>query len=551
MFTSLAAHAAQFAFLLWFENPRKLSRPLPRSELNLDIERIYGGAKKPLVSRVPLSFGDRSEVTSSAASVVGANTSIPEEPELATPGVTEGGSHFALPEENGVDFAGETETEPELPELPQIPNSNATVRTRSDSTFSATSFSTSPSDPSSMTKSKPRSFAKRAKSVSMHDLTHRFFRKPVIVLDRIDIFRSTDFALITLLVYSVSTLVPALPTGLALTAHFLHALAWRVFHSYGLGLLLRAQSKSKWLVRHYLKHYHYPGEVGDADDKDRESVVKRATEEAFGNWQVGYNISLVMTYGELTLSHFICWAHVSLVCQPRLEDVQPAVGLDCQRHHASSRSWLCKSPHVRALAELTARHSLRCTSGRRRPAMKSSATSAGYTLTFSSSSRSRANSPTPASTDSSTTQSAAWAERLSSVYGSSAIPSWSLPWPSSPTSATGGSCRLLSSTSRQPSPNRADTRPHMKSLYGDRLRKDGGLTKTLKSVAGKTFADQAGRHSDIKRVVQEVKGSIEKVEDKLTEAVGEFLDHARPMFSDAVNETKFLLQQTRERMIIT
>jgi len=110
---------------------------------------------------------------------------------------------------------------------------------------------------------------------------------------------------------------------------------------------------------------------------------------------------------------------------------------------------------------------------------------------------------------------------------------------------------LLSSTSRQPSPNRADTRPHMKSLYGDRLRKDGGLTKTLKSVAGKTFADQAGRHSDIKRVVQEVKGSIEKVEDKLTEAVGEFLDHARPMFSDAVNETKFLLQQTRERMIIT
>jgi phosphatidylethanolamine N-methyltransferase len=91
----------------------------------------------------------------------------------------------------------------------------------------------------------------------------------------------------------------------------------------------------------------------------------------------------------------------------------------------------------------------------------------------------------------------------------------------------------------------------MKSLYGDRLRKDGGLTKTLKTVAGKTFADQTGRHADFKRVVQEVKGSIEKVEDKVTEAVGEFLDHARPMFSEVVNETKFLLQQSRERMIIT
>lgn len=134
----------------------------------------------------------------------------------------------------------------------------------------------------------------------MHDLTHRFFRKPVIVLDRLDIFRSTDFALMTLLAYALSTLVPALPPKLALTAHFLHALSWRLFHSYGLGLLLRAQSKSKWLVRHYLKHYHYPGEREDGAGPEPESVVKRATEEAFGNWQVGYNISLVMTYGGCT-----------------------------------------------------------------------------------------------------------------------------------------------------------------------------------------------------------------------------------------------------------
>jgi hypothetical protein len=46
-------------------------------------------------------------------------------------------------------------------------------------------------------------------------------------------------------------------------------------------------------------------DVGEVREKD--SVVKRATEEAFGNWQVGYNISLVMTYGEL------CRCQVSLV----------------------------------------------------------------------------------------------------------------------------------------------------------------------------------------------------------------------------------------------
>ncbi len=102
------------------------------------------------------------------------------------------------------------------------------------------------------------------------------------------------------MLYSLSTLVPPLPPRLALTAHFLHALTWRLFHSFGLGLLLRAQSNSKWLVRHFLKHYHYPGDLSNdepADGQERESVVRRATEEAFGNWQIGYNISLVMTYG--------------------------------------------------------------------------------------------------------------------------------------------------------------------------------------------------------------------------------------------------------------
>ena len=132
----------------------------------------------------------------------------------------------------------------------------------------------------------------------MHDLTHRFFRQPVVVLSRVDILRATDFALVVLIFYSLSCLVPALPPQVALGIHFAHALAWRVFHSFGLGLLLRAQSKSKWLVRHYLKHYHYPGDGGDVMAEGKESVVKSATEEAFGNWQVAYNISLVMTYGE-------------------------------------------------------------------------------------------------------------------------------------------------------------------------------------------------------------------------------------------------------------
>jgi hypothetical protein len=96
--------------------------------------------------------------------------------------------------------------------------------------------------------------------------------------------------------YGAAAVIPALPADLGLGAYFLHALVWRLFHSFGLGMLLDAQSKGKWYVRHYLKHYHYR-----SSEAEKETVVKRATEEAFGNWQVIYNISLVMTYGQYTV----------------------------------------------------------------------------------------------------------------------------------------------------------------------------------------------------------------------------------------------------------
>jgi len=65
----------------------------------------------------------------------------------------------------------------------------------------------------------------------------------------------------------------------------------------------------------------------------------------------------------------------------------------------------------------------------------------------------------------------------------------------------------------------------MKRLYGERLRKDGGLTKTLKSVAGRNLP-RAGKHApEIERVVRGVQGSLDKVEERVTEAVEDFLDH--------------------------
>lgn len=108
---------------------------------------------------------------------------------------------------------------------------------------------------------------------------------------RCHVFRSGDFKLVLLVAYSIIfiTCQPLSPNS-TLLLHFSHAVFWRLFHSFGLGLLLKAQSDSKWMVRHYVKHYHYPpGTTG-------------AVEEAFNNWKGLYNLSLCMTYGKYPAS---------------------------------------------------------------------------------------------------------------------------------------------------------------------------------------------------------------------------------------------------------
>lgn len=81
---------------------------------------------------------------------------------------------------------GETETEPELPDLPSNGDIPAVIcKPRSDSAFSIQSHD-SVAEKENVTLPATR---KRSKTVSMHDLRHRFFRQPMIVLSRIDIFR--------------------------------------------------------------------------------------------------------------------------------------------------------------------------------------------------------------------------------------------------------------------------------------------------------------------------------------------------------------------------
>ena len=81
---------------------------------------------------------------------------------------------------------------------------------------------------------------------------------------------------------------PTMSQETALAVHFMHGLAWVIFHCFGIGTVLRAQSESKFLVRHYLKYYHYIAH----------NATRGATIEAFANFKAIFNMSICMTYSE-------------------------------------------------------------------------------------------------------------------------------------------------------------------------------------------------------------------------------------------------------------
>lgn len=112
----------------------------------------------------------------------------------------------------------------------------------------------------------------------------------------------------------------------------------------------------------------------------------------------------------------------------------------------------------------------------------------------------------------------------------------------------------------------------MRKLYGNSIRKEAGFVKVMKSVASKNarmIESRAGRHApELKRVAKEVKGTFDKVFEETADVLEEFMAKcpfftmqipavthlhsiARPKISEVMQETKVLLQQSRERLVIT
>lgn len=104
--------------------------------------------------------------------------------------------------------------------------------------------------------------------------------------------RATDAMLVLIIMYGLAIpFIPRLSENAALAVHFIHTVAWVMIHYVALGLLLKAQSKNKFIVRHFVKHYHYSQNDGG----------RGAISEAFNNWKVIYNLTLCMTYGSFSI----------------------------------------------------------------------------------------------------------------------------------------------------------------------------------------------------------------------------------------------------------
>lgn len=158
LFVSLAAHCAQFAFLVFFENPRKccgaLSFTVSDSDpLALDIERFYGQPKLlaqrvPIPQPTPLAKCSANVVPQVGSSLQGQGETPARARALSAPPSTPSATGGLTPCDS------ETESDAELD------SQQACINEGIGST-----------------------------KLSHHDLRNRYFRKDTIVLSHLDVFR--------------------------------------------------------------------------------------------------------------------------------------------------------------------------------------------------------------------------------------------------------------------------------------------------------------------------------------------------------------------------
>ncbi|KAI1845815.1 hypothetical protein JX265_000006 [Neoarthrinium moseri] len=101
----------------------------------------------------------------------------------------------------------------------------------------------------------------------------------------LDLFRTTDYSTLLLLGYLTSLAIVTPSTPLFQFLFVVHACAWRLWYSVGLGVILNRQSNNKIWTRHFVKFGESSG-------------------EAWRQWKAMYHISQVLCYASFIAA---CW----------------------------------------------------------------------------------------------------------------------------------------------------------------------------------------------------------------------------------------------------